>query len=113
MLSRRFSLATSDISDLSSSSWSATLPNLTRGSPMPRDSEPPNNKSVRDENLDVVRTSRDQEHLKPKGSAGESAPDPHLSVVCPFPAQPLRQRKHRGNYRPRGSKYISLSQATN
>jgi hypothetical protein len=64
-------------------------------------------------NLDVVRTSRDQESLQPKGSANESAPDPHLSVVCPFPAQPIRQRKHRGHYRPRGSKSISVPQATN
>ena len=57
---------------------------------MPLDAEPPNNRSVqRDENLDVVRTSRDQESLEPKGPAGESAPDPLLSVVCPFPAQPL------------------------
>ena len=40
------------------------------------------------ENLDVVRTSRDQENLRSKGSAGESALDPHFSVVCPFPAQP-------------------------
>ena len=71
---------------------------------MPRDA---------DENLDVVRTSRDQENPQAKGSAGESTPDPHLSVVCPFPAQPPRQRRHRGRYRTRGSKYISVSQATN
>ena len=51
--------------------------------------------------------------LEPKGSASESAPDPLLSVVCPFPAQPLRQRKYRGCYRPCGSKYISIPQATN
>src|SRR5262249_10504664 len=65
------------------------------------------------ENLDVVRTSRDQENLQPKGSAGESALDPHLSVVCPFPAQPSIQRKARGRYRAHGSKYISVPQATN
>ena len=81
---------------------------------MPLDAEPPNNRSLqRDENLDVVRTSRDQESVEPKGSAAESAPDPLLSVVCPFPAQPARERKHRGRYRPRGSKYISVPQATN
>ena len=68
---------------------------------------------VQHENLDVVRTSRDQEKLQPKGSAGESALDPYLSVVCPFPAQPSSQRRHRGRYRPRGSKYISVPQATN
>jgi len=81
---------------------------------MPLDAEPPNNKVVqRDENLDVVRTSREQENLQPTGSAGESALDPHLSVVCPFPAQPLKQRKRRGRYRTRGSKYISGHQAIN
>src|SRR5262245_63813734 len=81
---------------------------------MPLDTEPPNNRSVQsDENLDVVRTSRDQENLEPKGSADESATDPHLSVVCPFPAQPARQRKTRGPYRARGSKHISVRQATN
>jgi hypothetical protein len=81
---------------------------------MPRDSEQLNNRVVqRDENLDVVRTSRDHENLQPKGSAGESALNPHLSVVCPFPAQPLRQRTHRGRYRAGGSKYISVLQATN
>jgi hypothetical protein len=64
-------------------------------------------------NLDVSGTSHDQEELQPKGSAGESGPDPHLSVVCPFPAQPSRQQKHRGRYRTRGSRYISVPQATN
>ena len=67
----------------------------------------------RDKNLDVVRTSRDQESLEPKGPAGELAPDPLLSVVCPFPAQPNRQREPRVCYRPLGSKYISVPQATN
>jgi hypothetical protein len=33
--------------------------------------------------------------------------------VCPFPAQPDRQQQHRGRYRPHGSKYISIPQATN
>ena len=81
---------------------------------MPLDAEAPNNRSVqRDENLDGVRTSRDQESVEPKGSASESAPDPLLFVVCPFQAQPDRRRKHRGRYRPLGSKYISLPQATN
>jgi hypothetical protein len=64
-------------------------------------------------NLDVVGTSRDQESAEPKGPAGQAAPDPHLSVVCPFPARPARQQKHRGHYRTHGSKYISLPQATN
>ena len=64
-------------------------------------------------NLDVVRTSRDQESLQLKGSADASAADPHLSVVCPFPTQPARQQKPRGSYRTHGSKYISVAQATN
>jgi hypothetical protein len=81
---------------------------------MPRDAEPPNDKVVQpDENLDVVRTSHDRESVEPKGPAGESALDQHLSVVCPFPAQPSRQRKPRGNYRTRGTKYISATQAAN
>ena len=33
--------------------------------------------------------------------------------MCPFPAQLNRQREHRGCYRPFGSKYISVPQATN
>jgi len=79
---------------------------------MPLDAEPPNHTSLqRDENLDVVRTSRDQESVEPKGSASESAPDPLLSVVCPFPAPPVKQRKHRGRYRERGSKVVSVPQA--
>ena len=80
---------------------------------MPRNAEPSNNVVQRDENLDVVRTSREQENLQPTGSAGESDPYSHLSVVCPFPAQPLKQRKRRGRYRTRGSKYISVNQALN
>jgi hypothetical protein len=80
---------------------------------MPLDAEPPNTSVQRDENLDVVGTSRDQENLQPKGSADESALGPHLSVVCPFPAQPSKQRRHRGRYRANGTKYISVSQATN
>ncbi|HEX2447098.1 MAG TPA: hypothetical protein VHK26_02790, partial [Methyloceanibacter sp.] len=81
---------------------------------MSLDAEPPASRSVqRDENLDVVRTSHDQESVEPKGPADESAPDPHLSVVCPYPAQSVREHKHRGRYRPRGSKHISVAQATN
>ena len=68
---------------------------------------------MKGKNLDVVKTSRDQENVQPKDSAGESGSDPHLSVVCPFPAQPPKQRKHRGHYRTQGSKYISVPQAAN
>jgi hypothetical protein len=67
----------------------------------------------RDENLDVVRTSRDHESLQFKGSADKSAIVPHLYVVCPFPAPRPRKQKQRGRYRANGSKYISTSQATN
>jgi hypothetical protein len=31
--------------------------------------------------------------------------------VCPFPAPPVKQRKHRGRYRERGSKVVSVPQA--
>src|SRR5262245_26488651 len=65
------------------------------------------------QNLDVAGTSHDPERPVAKESERNSAPDPHLSVVCPFPAQPSRQQKHRGRYRARGSKYISVPQATN
>ena len=64
-------------------------------------------------NLDVVRRSREQKTLEPKGCATESAPDRLLSVVCPFPAPLREQREQRGRYRPLGSKYISVPQATN
>jgi hypothetical protein len=64
-------------------------------------------------NLDVVRTSYDQETPERKGPIGNSASNPHLSVVCPFPAQPDRQPKRRGNYRTGGTKYISVPQAIN
>jgi hypothetical protein len=56
----------------------------THGEPMLI--EPPDDRAVqRDENLDVVRTSRDQEELQLEGSAGESSPDPHLICCLPFP----------------------------
>jgi hypothetical protein len=77
---------------------------------MQLDAEPPTDSS---ENLDVRRKSREQKTLELKGYAGESAPDPLLSVVCPFPAQPARPPNHRGRYRPHGSKHISVPQATN
>jgi hypothetical protein len=66
-----------------------------------------------DENLDVAGTSQNQESLDRKEPAGESALAAHISVVCPFPAQRSQPRKPRGRYRPLGSKYISVPQATN
>ena len=65
------------------------------------------------QNLDVAGTSHDPERPVAKESERDSAPAPYLSVVCPFPAQPDRQQQHRGRYRPHGSKYISIPQATN
>ena len=64
-------------------------------------------------NLDVVRRSREQKTIEPKGPAGELALDPYLSVVCPFPAQPDRQPKRRGRYRSGGTRSVSVAQATN
>jgi len=53
---------------------------------MPHDAEPPKHRIVqRDENLDVVGTSRDQRSLEPKGPPGETLPDPHLSGCVPLP----------------------------
>ena len=64
-------------------------------------------------NLDVPETSHDPVTQAAQGSAGDLTLEPLLSVVCPFPAQPNRQREHRGCYRPLGSKYISVPPATN
>ena len=64
-------------------------------------------------NMDVVGRSREQKTIEPKGPAGEPAPDPLLSVVCPFPAPLREKREKRGRYRPLGSKAISVPQATN
>jgi len=85
-------------------------PELTSGNANARNAVRP---MRRDENLDVARTSYDQEGLEPKGSADNSDPAPHLSVVCRLAARPDRQRRYRGHYRPHGSKLISVQQATN
>ena len=67
----------------------------------------------RDQNLDVVGTSQNQENAEPKESEGETASDPLLSVVCPFPAQSVRRRQHYRHYRVGGTKTLSPHQATN
>jgi len=85
----------------------------TTGTQLPTGNGAAAEPTSRDKNLDVVRTSRDHESLQFKGSADKSATDPHLSVVCPFPAQPAGGQRRRGRYRTHGSKYISVSQATN
>ncbi len=64
-------------------------------------------------NLDVVRTSQDPEIGWSKGGAGEFASNPHLSVVCAYPAQPQEKRKQPGRYRAGGSKHITVPQASN
>ena len=61
-------------------------------------------------NLDVPETSHDSISQAAKGSAGDLTPEPLLSVVCPHAAQHEKQRR---SYRPHGSKYLSLDQATN
>ena len=81
---------------------------------MPLDTEPGDNRSAqRDENLDVVRTSRDQESLEPQAWRVIPVLLRTYLVVCPSPGQPVSQRNHRGRYRPRGSKSISVQQAAN
>jgi hypothetical protein len=64
-------------------------------------------------NLDVLRP--DQEHGIGcvKGAAGNLASDPHLSVVCAYPAQPREPHSPRRHYRAGGTKFITLLQATN
>jgi hypothetical protein len=80
---------------------------------MPLDAEPPNSRSLGDENLDVPGLDHEHDSGGAKGAEGELAFETHLSVVCPFPAQPGRQQKHHGRYRPRGGKYRSVPQAAN
>jgi hypothetical protein len=55
----------------------------------------------------------DERRTAAEGPEGNSTSEPHLSVVCPFPAQSLKQRRHRGRDRTHGSKHISLPQAAN
>ena len=64
-------------------------------------------------NLDVLGLDREPKLRVLKGAPGESASDPYLSVVCPYPAQPDRQHKPRRRYRTSGSKYVSVPQAIN
>jgi hypothetical protein len=69
--------------------------------------------TTRIKNLDVPGRSHEQDIGYAKGAAGELASDPYLSVVCAYSEQADRQHKLRGHYRSGGSKYVSLSQATN
>ena len=61
-------------------------------------------------NLDVPETSRDSNFPSAKGSAGDLAPKPLLSVVCPHTAHDEKQQRR---YRPHGSKHLSFGLATN
>ena len=60
-------------------------------------------------NLDVPETSHDSISQAAQGSAGDLTPEPLLSVVCP---DAPHSGKPRRNYRPHGSKHLSLDQAT-
>jgi len=61
-------------------------------------------------NLDVPETSQDSVTQAGKGSASDLSPELLLSVVCPDAVQDEKQLRL---YRPHGSKYLSLGQATN
>jgi hypothetical protein len=63
------------------------------------------------ENLDVPETSQDEDTQAAKGSAREFSADSHLSVVCSSPEQAEEQPQRQ--YRPDGSKHLTLAQATN
>jgi hypothetical protein len=65
------------------------------------------------QNLDVSGTSHDPKGPQAKAPEGNFTSEPLLSVVCPFPVQPARERKARRCYRAHGSKHISVPQATN
>jgi hypothetical protein len=64
--------------------------------------------------LDVARTSHDSKIGDTKGDQGELASAPYLSSLCAGAAQPNQQPKYaRRYYRVGGTKYITVSQATN
>ena len=67
----------------------------------------------REENLDVARTSQHPETGCKKGIAGGLAEPPLLSSLGAYTAQPDHQQKHRRRYRPGGTQYITVAQATN
>ena len=75
-------------------------------------------RAKRFKNLDVAGTSRDSKIGCGKGVKGESAPVRYLYSLCAATArsatQPNQQREHRPrHYRIGGTKYITVSQATN
>jgi hypothetical protein len=65
-------------------------------------------------NLDVAGTSHDLKIGCGKGVKGESGQAPYLSSLCASAAQPNQQPEYaRRRYRVHGTKYITVSQATN
>ena len=64
-------------------------------------------------NLDVLRTSHDPEIGCTKGVAGKLDPTPLLYSLGAHTAQPDQQPKHRRQYRPGGTRSITVPQATN
>ena len=70
----------------------------------------PHRNRIAAKNLDVPVTSHDSVAQAAKGLAGDLTPEPLLSVVCPHTAPTEIQRRQ---YRPHGSKHLSLGQATN
>jgi hypothetical protein len=65
------------------------------------------------QNLDVPETSQDSEIGRTKGVPGELVLTPPLYSLGAHTAHPDRQPKHRRRYRPGGTKYITVPQATN
>jgi hypothetical protein len=61
------------------------------------------------ENLDVPETSQGQDREAAEGLAGQTSWGPPLYGLCASPAQPLRRQQ----YRPAGTKHITLLQAIN
>ena len=69
-------------------------------------------------NLDVPETSLDQVTEAGKGSAGQSALAPYLSVVSASSGRGRGgreqcEREPRRRYRPKGTRCLTLNQATN
>ena len=73
----------------------------------------PNPAVVRIKNLDVLGLDQEPNFGDNKGRAPAIGPDPLLSSLVTHTAQPDQQPKHRRRYRPGGTKYITVPQATN
>jgi len=75
--------------------------------------DPPRVEHTNIKNLDVLRTSQDPEIGCAKGVTGKLDPTPLLYSLGAYTAQPSQQRKHRRQYRPGGTRLITVPQATN